>query len=592
MTLTYEEALERGIAYNDALDAAIANAAFPREFQDDERFCREALIVQDKQGKLVPAIWGPSQRRLFDAIHSQQEAGKPVRIIALKPRQVYWSTGVAMKFWKETAFREGQRAMVYAHDEDSAQRIFEYYERFHSNYKPYHGLQLPKSNKPSLTEGIRYVNRSAIEIHTANNVVGGRSRTARRLHLSEYAFYRDAAQLMTGLLQALPDDPDTMLVIESTANGMGGPFYDMWNRATEGKNDFLPIFFAWWEHPEYKRPLSMAPDRFQESMDKEERELMRRDRLTLEQVNWRRWAIENKCEGDADRFRQEYPGTPEEAFLSSGRPRFRTAYIRRHTGVEGEKGELRVEEIEHGIQRTRTSFFPNERGALTVWTKPEAGKQYVIGADTAEGIDINDGSGTADPDYASADVFEASIRLQVAQLRERLTPSEFGRYLYELGKWYHFAFIVLEVNSSGMGTLETLLDLGYPQERIYKRPILDEGGKQRTTKMGWKTTSANRENLITGYESALAGAGDGGIILRSAVSIREAMTFVIKPNGRTEAQPGCHDDTVFSGALATRGLSEMPKMAVTAPAPYEPSRNPILLARMKQQNGNGVLKRY
>jgi hypothetical protein len=535
-------------------------------FEDDEEFCNESLVVQNKLGKLTPAEWGFGQRRLFEAIHRQQEQGRPVRIIALKPRQAWFSTAVAMKFFKETAFVDGQATMVIAHDLDSAKKIFEYYKRFQQHYKPFGGiislpnLITPKNLDNPNQELMKWDNGSYIQVETANNIKGGRSFTARRIHLSEYAFYSDAATLMTGLMQTLPDDKDTMLVIESTANGMGGAFFDAWNRACDGKNDFQPVFFAWWEHEEYEKAFDGPADRFQDSMSREEWELKQSYGLSLEQINWRRWAIANKCEGDIDRFRQEYPATAEEAFLTSGRPRFRPVYVRQHQAADGERGELRQDEV--GTQSI-LRFDPNERGALTVWATPKPGKSYVIGADTSEGIDINEGAGTPDPDYSSADVFEASIRVQVAQLHERLTPSEFGRYLYDLGKWYNWAYLVVEVNSSGQGTMDTLLRLGYPVHRIYKRVIHDEAGQRQTEKLGWKTTGLNRESLISGYDHALSRIGDGGIILRSRVSIQEAHTFVIKANGRAEAQAGTHDDTVISGALAVEGLSQ-------AQATYQP----------------------
>jgi len=136
---------------------------------------------------LIPAKWGPAQRKLFDAIHKQQKQGKPVRIVYLKARQVYVSTGTAMAFWKATAFQAGQRAQVYAHDDDSAKRIFEYYERFHEHYAG--PVPLPKITRRNQSDGIVYSHGSAIEVRTAGSVKGGRSRTTRRLHLSELAAF-------------------------------------------------------------------------------------------------------------------------------------------------------------------------------------------------------------------------------------------------------------------------------------------------------------------------------------------------------------------------------------------------------------------
>ncbi len=526
------------------------------EWQDDERFCADSLTVYDKSGRPASGKWGFGQRRLFEAIAKQRAQGKPIRVIYLKPRQAWISTGTAMKLFKETAFIPGQSALVVAHDEKSALKIFEYYKRFHKHYKPFHDIPLPDLITPKNLDNplqtlMKWSNESYVQVETANNLAGGRSFTARRIHLSEYAFYRNASVLMTGLMQSMPDDPETMLIIESTANGMGGAFYDAWVRAVEGKNDFIPVFLAWWEHEEYVRPIEVSVEEFVRSMTDTEHELMHTFNLQLARLNWRRWTIANKCDGDEDRFRQEYPSTPEEAFLSSGRPRFRPVYIQKHTAVEPAiRGELRVEQV--GV-RSETFLEANEYGALSIWQRPQAGHGYVIGADTSEGIDANEG-GSPDSDYSVGDVFEASVGLQVAQLRERLTPSEFGRYLYELGRFYNWAYIVPEVNGIGQSTVDTLIAMGYPTDRLYHRVIYDKDGRPATDKIGFKTTPQTRDQWIGAYESALAGFGDGGLILRSAASIREAYSFKVKTNGRAEAEAGTHDDTVTSGGLAAIGL--------------------------------------
>lgn len=559
----YIRALEKA----KRVDAALRGAVSPSdidEFDDDETFCREALVVQDKRGELQPAIWGLGQRKLFEAIQKQQQATKPVRVIVLKPRQAFISTGVAMYNFKKTAFFAGQSTLVVAHDEDSAKKIFNYYKRFHQHYHPFHGLRLPRLITPKNLDNpdqdlMKWDNGSYIQVETANNVTGGRSFTARNLHLSEHAFYQRPKEFMTGVMQSVPDDPATSIIIESTANGMGGAFFDEWTRAVEGKSDFTAVFIAWWEHEEYSKPLTEDSGRFLSSLDEEEKVLFSRFRVSFERLNWRRWAIQNKCQGDVDVFRQEYPATPEEAFVTSGRPRFRPIYIRRHVTIEPSRGELRREEIG---RESFLSFQPNEHGALALWERPESHKRYVIGADTAEGIDANEGNGTPDSDYSCADVFEGMTRAQVAQLRERLTPQEFGRYLFDLGKWYNWAFIVPEVNSIGQATVDELLRLGYPTGSIYHRVVYDEAGRPRTKKIGYKTTIITREQLISVYEAALAGGTDGGIILRSNVSVREAYGFKIRPNGKAEAEAGQHDDSVFSGGLAAIGLREMPRLTL------------------------------
>lgn len=458
-----------------------------------------------------------------------------------------------MAFFRATAFQDGQRCQVYAHDDDSAQRIYEYYERFNDYYRGPDGL--PHITRRNRADGLVYDNGSAIEVRTAGSVKGGRSRTTRRLHLSEYAFWPDAEALMTGLLQSIPDDPDTMIVVESTANGMGGAFHELWTNAVAGNNDYLPIFFAWHEHPEYQRALDMPVADFQASLDNDEKALQR-EGVQLEQLAWRRWAIRNKCEGKVERFKQEYPSNPEEAFQASGKMRI-PAYV---VGMHKPKPPAFRGELLYEYQQQRRTEIPllsdSIGGSLLIWDEPLKDKNYVIGGDVAEGEDASDQLGGGDLDYSCADVFSWPVGLQCAQLRDRFSPAEFGHYLYDLGRYYNWALIGLEVNGPGQSALQVLLDNGYPRERIAKRIIYDGDGVAAGHKLGFKITGdAIRETMISGLERALGNPGDGGIIIRSQQTINELYTFHIVKR-KAQAIAGRHDDTVFSAAHGVEAMKQ------------------------------------
>jgi hypothetical protein len=536
-------------------------------FEDDEEFCRQSLTVLDERGQRVPMIWRPAQRKLHDAIAQQVERKLPVRAIILKARQVGFSTATAGVFFKRTPFIDGQHTLVVAHEDKAAQNLFGYYKGFQDNYSPFMGvLELPELETD--TQGLlKWDNESMILTGTANNVKVGRSFTLRRVHLSEYAFYRDATKLMTGLIQAVPDDPDTMVIIESTANGLGGPFYEKWEEACDPAKDsaYVPIFFAWFEEPRYRMKLHMAPDAFQNTLRDEEWQLKQKYNLDLEQLHWRRWAIANKCEGDPRLFRQEYPSCPEEAFLVSGRPRFDPAFFNWMPMLEPEVGGL----VTHRIGTKEVlRFEPRERGEISLYKKPSNHREYIIGADTADGQDANEGNGTADPDFSVAQVLEREMGEQVAMLRERLEPAAFGYYLYELGRWYNWAYLVLEVGGStygaGLATMNEMLHLGYPIDRLYHRRTVDESTKKITRKLGWMTKPNTRPMLISALDRALM---ERDLILHDKVTIRECHSFVIRDN-KAQAQEGCHDDTVISLALAEIGRIEAPH----APRSYKDDR--------------------
>jgi hypothetical protein len=277
---------------------------------------------------MVPMMLGPAQQKLNALVEEAAKRGEPVRAIVPKARQVWISVGVAGHNFHATPFYSGQHTMVLAQDEKTSLNLFQHYQRFNDNYIPFGGvIKLPEVLRNNTSE-IEWVNGSWIKTHTTRTLSIGRSFTLRRVHFSEAAYYPDFKSILGSVMGAMPDDPDTMAVIESTANGVGDEFHRMCLSAREGRSEWKLLFFAWWEHPEYVRPL-LDPAKFQATLSNYEWTIKKQFGLTLEQLHWRRWCIANKLNHDQNLFKQEYPATFEEAFLSSGRPRFSLAHIAR-----------------------------------------------------------------------------------------------------------------------------------------------------------------------------------------------------------------------------------------------------------------------
>ncbi len=444
----------------------------------------------------------------------------------------------------------------------ASQNLFSYYQQLQENYAGFRGcfptLPVIRANDGLLAwEGGGY-----IKVATANNVKTGRSFSLRYLHLSEFAFWRDPKTLMTGLMQSVPDDPDTVVVIESTANGVGGEFHRLWLDACDPTSDseWIAVFFAWWEHPEYV--LEPAdPAAFQASLTAEETTLRDTYSLTLAQLCWRRWAIRNKCSGSLDSFKQEYPSNPEEAFLFSGRPRFSHEHLNRMPGAKrdaataGTCGEL-IEE--YNGPKSIISFLPQERGALVVYKRPAPGHQYVIGFDIAEGIDALESGG--DPDYSVGCVLDQVSGEQVAKLRGRIEPGPFADYADVLARWYNWAYLVPEANGPGIAFLEGLIRNNYPPSLIYhRRPQPDEqfsdGNHTLLSHLGWKTSAVTRVQLIAKHDTNIR---QFALHIVDPGTLGEHLWFVVKPNGKAEAKDETHDDEVIACALAGVGLETAP----------------------------------
>jgi hypothetical protein len=532
------------------------------EFSNHASFCRQSLMVETEAKTVVPMVLSPGQQRLRDAIKRQRERQRPVRIIYLKSRRIMATTGTAAEFFHDTAFQAGAHTVVIAHDDKSVQYIFKMYRRFHELYKPFAGvIKLPPA-KP-LATGINYEyggdpESSFIRIHTAGNANFGRGFRITNVHFSEFPYYARPGDTLAAVMSAVPKLPDTCAVIEGTAKTLGDTFHKMWQASIDASSDseWIGIFMGWWEHPSNRMP-PVSVERFANSLTKEERELQGRFNLDLEQLAWRRFTIHNDFSGDMIRFQREHPSTPEDAFTANSRNRFSVPHIQRMP-IQRDPiaGEIAIDEV--GLEK-RIVFLPNERGALRIWKRPDKGRLYAIGADCAQGLDVGEGQGQSDPDYSVAQVFDRDTGEQCAVLRARMMPGETGRSIARLGRWYNMAQICGERNPGGGGVsmLEAILNADYPAGLIYHRSVTpDQEPQVRSDRIGWDTSGVSRPILLSMLDEAIR---RDALYVHDAITQSELLTFVIRPNGKPEAQAGCHDDCVIALALVIVVCERMPR---------------------------------
>lgn len=519
-----------------------------QRLRDDPRYYCEALLkIRTKDRQLVPFRYNAAQVLLQQRLDALRAQGRPVRLIILKARQMGVSTWFQAQLFHAVATRPYTRAVVIAHDLDSAHNLYSmsrlFYEELPAPLRPMRKysnrralvFDNPKGRPPGL--------RSSIEIATAQDADAGRSSTIHFLHASEVAFWPRPEETMLSLLQAVPHHPDTAVVIESTANGVGGWFYDAWQRAKRGESDFVPVFLPWHVYPDYRMPA--PPDM---RLTQEEQALKRRFGLDNGQLAWRRWCIDNNCYGDTDRFKQEYPSDDQEAFLVSGRPFFDAGAVRARLDApdrpEPDTGFLVME-------NSRVRFVPDRNGFLRVWHHPKPGERYAVGADVAEGL--------AHGDYSAAQVLDSHMR-QAAQWHGHADPDEFGRQLYLLGRYYNDALIGCEVNNHGLTALTTLRSKGYT--RLYRRQTWDRLERRFTESIGWQTNAKTRPLMLDFLAACLR---DGLLTAYDERFLSEALTFVRKPSGRAEAQAGATDDLVIAMAIALQMHQLLPPAEAARP---------------------------
>jgi hypothetical protein len=297
-------------------------------------FSKNFLIIHDKSGLERKFELNRAQLYVHERLETQlRETGK-VRALILKGRQQGISTYVQARYFHKIITKRGKKAFILTHLSDATRAIFEMTKRYSENVEP---LLFPMPDKKNDNTLMYNVLGSGYRVGTAGSAEIGRSMTNQYLHLSEYAFYKDAARISMGLLQTVAEMDDTEVIKESTANGIDNDFYSDWKEAKNGKTRYQAIFVPWYWQDEY----CIDDPSFKPT--EEENEWLTKfgsNGLKLGHLNWRRIKLQD-FKGDEEqkhrKFCQEYPFTDDEAFLSS----ITDTFI--HVGVVQKARETTVE---------------------------------------------------------------------------------------------------------------------------------------------------------------------------------------------------------------------------------------------------------
>ena len=272
-----------------------------------EAFSANCLKIANKTGQKVPFVWNQAQRHIHARLEEQKAKTGKVRAMVLKGRQQGVSTYVSARFYHRCTTQFGQRAFIVGHEQKSTDSLFGMVKRYHENNP------LPVSTGNTNAKELVFDRlEGGYKLATAGTQDVGRGNTAQVAHLSEFAFWANAQMHMAGLGNTIADLPNTEIIIESTANGLGNGYHQMWQAAEAGEGDFIAIFVPWFWQPEYRAPVK--PE-FELSPDDEGYRAAYG--LDMEQMQWRANKISTYGRGFEWLFAQEYPATAAEAFQTS-----------------------------------------------------------------------------------------------------------------------------------------------------------------------------------------------------------------------------------------------------------------------------------
>lgn len=560
--------------------------------------------IVTKQGELIPLRPKAGQLELDRCLEGQRAAGKPQRALSLKARQVGISTYSQSKLTQRSTLKERYDSLTIAHDRETGAKLYRMAETIYANLpedpelKPRLGKFRRQREMHFAGEGLWTKGESFPDsrylVDTAGEFQAGRGGTYRAIHGSEVAFWPQIIIKLTALMAAVPMDPETLIVLESTANGMN-EWKDLWDDAEEGRSDFIPFFWPWWREEEYAIPFVSDTEReaFQigdrsNPYAEEEPQLIeivesQGFEITLEQLNWRRWAIANISGGDLRRFHQEFPATPEEAFIATGQKVFdpyRVAQLVKrvedtdpkaptteHPGAE--IGDFKAERMGAEINRSGDEikvpasalWLPRERGVVNptapfrLWLpegeRERRTRQYIAAVDVSGGLTET----TKDTDYHAIQVIDHKTREQVAEYRSRIEPEQLAPICLLVALWFNEAWLAIE-RTGGWGVpLLRILYFDYHYPFIYRAKRTAQTSEKTEARLGWDTNQKTKPEMVSGMAGLLQEGIDG---IKSRALAAEVRTLTRTEKGTVEAEPGKFDDLISAYMIAQQVARELP----------------------------------
>ena len=525
---------------NAVANEALVNADLLAEIRaNPEKLIELVFIVVDKNQKTMPFFLNDVQHDFMNTLNKAIQDFKDgiitdISLLVLKGRQQGFTTLVTAYQLACSILNKNFQGYTLADKSDNSEAIFQNKAKF-----PY--SQLPEALKP--TE--KYNNRkqllfekinSSWAVDTATKDVG-RSRTVNFFHGSECAFWKDGISPIQGALgEAFTKN--CIKIYESTANGYND-YQRMWNSGVH-----INCFYEWWRTKEYY--ITFHNDDIKASFlhDIEVKKGWVWDRLrwlkndkelSAEQLYWY-WNKYDKYL-DKDLIKQEYPCTPQEAFLLSGKNVFDTAVIlQRLEAIEKPiKTGYFVYDYD-GLRITNIKWQPDRNGYIKIYSVPNTPEvtEYCIGGDTA-------GEGS---DFFIGQVLDAKTGKQVAVLKHQFDADQYTRQMYCLGKYYKNALIGIEANFDSYPIME-LQRLGYPKQ--YVREAQDTYTGKTEKRFGFKTTSLTRPTIISRLIEIVREHCD---TIQDQDTLEELLTIIRNEKGRIEAPEGGHDDQMMALAIA------------------------------------------
>lgn len=531
---------------------------------DFEFWAAMFVKIKDKQGQdNIPFILNRPQRRYIAMLESQRTLAKPIRLIMLKARQWGGSTITQIYMaWLQLVHCRNWNSIICAHLKDAAANIKGMYTKLLENYPAWllNSTEQPHFQPFERTSNTSYIAQRGckITICSSESPEAVRGNDAAMAHLSEAAFWSDTPahtpeSLIRSIYGSIALLPNSMVVIESTANGTGGYFHREYIRTCRGESDKEAIFVPWYEIEMYTMPIDNLQE-FATSLSQYEQWLWHKG-ATLEAIAWYR-TKRREYSQHADMM-AEYPSDENEAFSYSGERVFDPVAVQRlreKCSLPLAIGDMTAKQLTGREALSDIHFVEEQNGLLHIWHMPIIDKsmrnRYIVTVDV--------GGRSHKADYSVIAVFDRIGMLQgntvelVAQWRGHTDHDLLAWKAAQIATFYNKALLVIESN-----TLETSCDdsrsnyildtIASHYRNLYARSASGyEIYETAPTRWGFHMNRSTKSALVNTMINALR---NNHYIEHDERACHEFDVFERKPNGSFGARDGEHDDILITRCM-------------------------------------------
>ena len=532
--------------------------------------------IKNKTGDSdIPFRLNRPQRRLLSELEDMRTKRLPIRLILLKARQWGGSTLVQMYMaWIQLVNRKNWNSVICAHLKDAAANIKGMYSKLLENYP----VWLIDADKPLKFQPYEKMGNTSVIAETGCKVTIGSAETPESVrgsdavmaHLSEVAFWphtrlKSPESLIRSVCGSVALLPDSVVVMESTANGTGNYFHQECERAKRGESDKRFLFIPWFEIEMYSVPVEDY-DALITSLTDYEKNLWDKG-ATLEAIAWYR--MKRKEYRDHADMMAEYPSDDVEAFNHTGERVFdirQVQRLRESCRPADKVGEVYGKAFSGKSVLEGLGFKEEAGGRLHIWAFPDSDMsvkdRYLVVVDI--------GGRSSKADYSVIVVYDrywmlfGGVPEIVAQWRGHIDHDLLAWKSVQIAAFYHHALLVIESNTletehtDGEHTEYILDTIADSYTHLYARVSAEMIRSQVPSKWGFHMNRSTKTMVVNHQIQMLR---ENGYIERDIQACYEHDVFERKPNGSFGAMDGHHDDI-----LITRCIGNY--ICYTEPLPY------------------------